>query len=452
MPSPPRRPLKPTAAAVPLVLGSELALVLCGCEQPVSAVPPPPPAVSVIEATTTRVPEIARPNGTTRALQNVSVRARIRGYLRDVLFTEGQDVTKGQPLFVIDEDPYKADLASASAKESAAEADLAKAKESKAREIATAQLDLDQADLALARIEEQRQRNLLARNAASPQDVDRAVATRQRNEAQVEANKANLAQAKADYDINILAAQADLDAAKAAVETARVNLAYCRINSPIDGRIGEAKVKVGNLVGSLAGSDGTELATIQQLDPMGIDVEVSDRYLERAAMLVPKGLDLELDRLGVDGEVRYPQRGTFFFIDNVVNPTTSTFLAKASIPNPEKTLLPGQYVKLDMVVGELTDVVTVPERAVIETQAGPIVYVVNAENEVGVARVDAGTTYKGSRVIRSGLPPGSKVIVDGLQRVRPGMAVTPESIPSAPTESARSPGLPRDAAKDESEG
>jgi RND family efflux transporter MFP subunit len=408
--------------------------------------------VNVIEAVTTNVPEIARPNGTTRALQSVSLRARIRGYLREILFTEGQNVTKDQPLFVIDEDPYKAELASAQAKHSAAEAELAKAKESKAREIAAAQLALDEAVLALARIEEQRQRSLLARNAASLQDVDRAAAMREKNAAQVEADKANLAQAKADYDINILSAQAELDAAKAAVETARVNLAYCRINSPIDGRIGEAKVKVGNLVGSLVSSEGTELATIQQLDPMGIDVEVSDRYLERAAVLVPKGLSLELDRLGVDGEVRYPHKGTFFFLDNVVNSTTSTFLARARIPNPDETLLPGQYVKLDIVVGELADVITVPERAVIETQAGPVVYVVDAQNEVAIARVDAGTTYKGSRVIKSGLPPGSKVIVDGLQRVRPGMTVTPEPIGAALDDSARSPGLSTEPAKGVHEG
>lgn len=377
------------------------------------------------------VPEIARPNGTTRALQQVSVRARIRGYLREVLFTEGQDVKKGQPLFVIDEDPYKATLASALAKQAASEAALAKAKESKAREIASAQRALDEAELVLAKIEEQRQRNLLARNAASPQDVDRAVATREKAAAQVDSDAANLAQAKADYDINIQSAQADLGAAQAAVENARIDLAYCRINASIDGRIGEAKVKVGNLVGSLSSTDGTELATIQQLDPMGIDVEVSDRYLERAARLVPQGLSLHLDRMGVDGEVRYPHAGTFFFLDNTVNPTTSTFLAKATIPNPDATLLPGQYVKLEIKVGEEPDAIVIPERAIIETQAGPTVYVVSYENEVAIARVDAGTTYKGLRVIKSGLAAGSRVIVDGLQRVRPGMTVAPEPVAEA---------------------
>jgi membrane fusion protein (multidrug efflux system) len=315
-----------------------------------------------------------------------------------------------------------------------AQASLKRAKDSQAREIATAQVAVDQATFSLSQIEEARQRALFNRSAASRDDVDRASASRERSGAQVDADRASLDQAKVDYEINILTAQANVDAAAAAVRQAEIDLSYCTIISPIDGRVGEAKVKVGNLVGpmtSAGGADYTELTTIQQLDPMGVDIQCASRYLERATRLIKQGLDVSLVRPGAEGDQPTVYTGRCFFIDNKIDPATSTVLIKASVGNPERTLLPGEYVKLDMTVGQVPDAVVVPERAVIETQEGPTVYVVGDDDTVAVVPVTAEFVHDHMRVITKGLKPGQRVIVEGIQLVRPGQKVQAKPEPAA---------------------
>ncbi|HEU5118789.1 MAG TPA: efflux RND transporter periplasmic adaptor subunit [Isosphaeraceae bacterium] len=388
---------------------------------------PPPPAVKVFAAQTMEVPIEADPTGTTRALQQVSLRARVRGFLKEIHFKEGDDVKVGQLLFVIDEEPFQVALEAARAQLAEAEASLQKAKDSQAREVAAAQLAVDQALLALARVEEYRQRALFNRNAASQDEVDRAAANRQKSEATVQADKASLAQSKTDYDVNILAAQASVDQAKANVRDAEINLSYCRMSAPIGGRIGEAKVKIGNLVGpASSGGEYTELATIQQLDPMGVDVRPSSRYLDRANELISQGLTFRFSRPGVDGLVEHPYAGQINFIDNAIDPGTSTFLVKGTVPNPDRSLLPGEYVKIHLTVGLHENAVVVPEQAVMEGQAGQTVYVVARDGTVKLTRVQAADTYKGLRVITSGLKPGNRVVVEGIQLVRPGQKTNPK--------------------------
>jgi membrane fusion protein (multidrug efflux system) len=407
-----------------------VSITISGCSSRADAERvPPPPTVGVVEARRMTVPILAEPIGTTRALQEVSIRARVRGFLQTVHFVEGADVKAGQLLFVIDEEPFKAKLAQANAKLEAAEASVKKAKDSKAREVATAQLALDQALLALYQVEARRQGILVQRNSASQEDLDRSVAMRKKGEAQVDADKASLEQSKSDHETNILSATADVAAAKAAVDDAKIELSYCRMSSPIDGRVGLAQIKVGNLVGpatSVGGADFTELAIVRQLDPMGVDIAVSSRYLERAAKLIEQGFAVDVYRPGLEGEEdrRYP--GKAMVIDNAINPTTSTFLIRAEIANPAKALLPGEYVKATAKVGEVKDVVVVPEQAVVETQAGQTVYTVDAKGKVAVITVRATFTYQGLRVLESGLQPGTSVIVEGLQLVRNGMVVKPE--------------------------
>jgi membrane fusion protein (multidrug efflux system) len=133
-------------------------------------------------------------------------------------------------------------------------------------------------------------------------------------------------------------------------------------------------------------------------------------------------------RPGADGEEEYPYEGQCFFIDNTIDPSTSTFLVKARIPNPEMTLLPGEYVKLKVVVDRVENGVVVPEQAVMETQAGPVVYFVDQAGKVGVQRVEAPQTYEGLRVVTKGLDSGVPVIVEGLQLVRPGMLVRTDTV------------------------
>src|SRR4051812_1430089 len=245
-----------------------------GCSREVGeARTPPPPVVTVVEARRMTVPVMAEPIGTTRALQEVSVRARVRGFLKEIHFAEGADVKAGQLLFVIDEEPFKAKLAEAQAALEQAEAELKRAQDSKAREVAQAQLTVGKAQLALSEVEERREQQLFQRKASSLEDVQRKQALRMKDAAQVDASKAALEQAIADYETNITAARADVAGAKARVTDAQIDLGYCRMSSPIDGRIGLSQVKVGNLVGPAAGSSGsdyTELAVVRQLDPMGV--------------------------------------------------------------------------------------------------------------------------------------------------------------------------------------
>jgi RND family efflux transporter MFP subunit len=313
---------------------------------------------------------------------------------------------------------------------------LKKAKDSKAREVAAAQRDVDQATLELSEVEERREQLLLRKNASSIEDVQRKVALRKKDEAQVEAAKANLEQTKADFDTNILSAQADVEGAKAAVLDAEIDLGYCRMSSPINGRIGMAEVKLGNLVGPASaggGEDYTELAVVRQLDPMGIDIQVSSRYLNRLVPLVGQGLAFEIFRPGIEGDqaIRFPGKATV--IDNTINPTTSTFLVRGEIANAAKTLLPGEYVKANAKVGEVKDAIVVPEQSVVETQAGPAVYAVDDQGKVKVTPVRATFTYEGLRVLESGLQAGQKVIVEGLQLVRTGMTVKTRSAEPSPS-------------------
>jgi membrane fusion protein (multidrug efflux system) len=216
----------PSLARKALVAGAVAAVlpVLAGCQRQTARAEPPPPTVGVVEARRADVPVRAEPNGTTRALQQVSIRARVRGFLTEQHFKEGSEVKKGLLLFVIDEAPYQASLDSAKARLAEAEASLARAKTSKAREVSAAQVAADQATLELNRIEERRKRALTARNAASPEDVDQAVANRKKSEAQVDSDRANADQARADYDVNIQAAEASVAAPPAAVRSAELDL------------------------------------------------------------------------------------------------------------------------------------------------------------------------------------------------------------------------------------
>jgi membrane fusion protein, multidrug efflux system len=414
---------------------------ISGCSTRVGAArTPPPPVVSVVEARRMTVPIMAEPIGTTRALQEVSVRARVRGFLKEIHFEEGGDVKKGQLLFVIDEEPFKSRLADAQAALEQAEAALKKARDSKAREVAQAQVAVGQSMLALAEVEERREQQLFKRNASAVEDVQRKQALRQKDAALLDSYKAGLDQANADYETGIIAAQADVAGAKARVADAQIDLSYCRMSSPIDGRIGLAQVKLGNLVGPAAGvggSDYTELGVVRQLDPMGVDIQVSSRYLDRVTRLIAQGLPVAIYRPGVEGEEarRFPGKATV--IDNTVDATTSTFRVQAEVANAEKTILPGDYVKADVKVGELKDAVVVPEQAVVETQAGPQVYIVDGQGKVVVTPVRATITYQGLRVLESGVEPGQRLIVEGLQLVRAGITVKAEPAPpDAPGASA----------------
>ena len=413
--------------AICLLSATGIGSILGGCAKPVAPPKPPPPMVGVVASKRMSVPVMAYPVGTTRALEQVTIRARVQGFLTEQHFDEGAMVKKGDLLLVIDEEPYKIALESAQAKQAEMEASVRKAEQSRTREVAAAQLALNQAQLFLYQIEERRSRSLLNRNAGTREDLDKSEADRKRIEAQVEADKASLEQAKSDYEVAILSTKAQLAATRASVRDAELNLGYCRMYAPIDGRIGEAKADVGNLVGpGQTGGTYSELATIQQLDPMGVDIRISSRFLERATRLVKNGIKVSLTRPGLDGDQDHPYDGELFFIDNMVDETTSTFLGKARVPNPQGALLPGEYIKMKVQVDQLIDAVVVPEQAVMETDGGPVVYEVDKDSKVAIQKVSAEQSYEGLRVLTKGLEPGVSVIVEGLQMIRPGMPVKTE--------------------------
>ena len=415
-----------------------IASVLSGCKQPrtaatVLAGDRPVPTVRVVKARKMDVPIIGRPNGTTVALNQVTIRARVRGFLKEKHFVEGSNVKAGQLLLVIDEEPFKADLNQAQAKLDAARADLEKASSSKSREVAAAQVDVSQATLDLALVEEKRETNLLARAATSRENVDRIVAARKRNEAEVKADQARLQQTRADYDSNLLIAKANVEKAQADLDVARINLGYCRMFAPIDGRIGELQVKLGNLVGPGTGSaETTSLVSIQQLDPLGVEIRPASRFLPLLTRLVRTGPEARQTslkvNLAVQGQKPHPYTGWIDFIDNAVDPTTSTVLVRGEIPNPEQTLLPGEYVRADLNVGDYTGAIVIPEQALVEGQEGFRVLVVDAQKKIQAVIVKPLDTYQGLEVLESGLNEGQDVVVEGIQLARPGMTVQTEEV------------------------
>jgi membrane fusion protein (multidrug efflux system) len=397
-----------------------------------------PPSVTVVESKRMTVPIIVHPIGTSRALEEVTIRARVRGFLTERHFEYGSSVKKGQLLLVIDKKPFQVALEQAKAVLLAVNAALEKAQASKAVEVAAANLALDHAQLRLDEVEERRERILLARKAASQEDYDKAEAQKKKSAAKADADQANLDQTKADFRIDIDSAKADVARAQANLDDAQINLGYCEMYAPIDGRIGELKVKVGNLVGD-AGL--TELVTIQQLDPMGLDLRPPARYIPEATALLGAGVNISLT---VEGERRHPHTGKATFIDNTVDAQTSTFLLRAEVSNPSSTLLPGEFIRATMTVGEFVDAVVVPEKAVLEGQDGTRCFTVDSENKVGVAKVRALDSYRGLRVLESGIESGQRVIVDGTQLVRQGQTVLAQSAPFESFMTDELPDLPGD--------
>ncbi len=401
---------------------------LSGCDRVRTATAAPReaavPTVTVVRARKMDVPIIKLPNGTTRALNQVTIRARVKGFLKEMHFKEGSNVKKDQLLLVIEEEPFKVKVALAKAALEEADAALKKARESKAKEVAKARVSLDQTQLQLDRVEERRERNLLARKAASQDDYDKAKTSVDMSAAQVEADTASLQQATADYEINILSAQAKIDQARADLDAAQIDLGYCRMFSPIDGRIGELQVKLGNLVGPASSlDDTTSLVSIQQLDPMGVDLRPASRYLPVITRLVKQGLEVKL-RIG--GQKAHPHTGRITFVDNIVESTTSTVLVRADVPNPDETILPGEYVKVELNIGDYAGGIVIPDAAVVEVQEGSRVLVVDDQNKVRAAVVKPLDVYQGLVVLESGLSEGQKVIVKGVQLVRPGQTVKTE--------------------------
>jgi RND family efflux transporter MFP subunit len=351
--------------------------LLAACDRNDAPVASPPLEVSVATAEQAKIPVYIDHVGTTEAVNTVEVRARVRGVLEKVLFKEGADVKEGDLLFVIEPAPYRAALDKTKGNLAGALATLARS-----------QADYDRAA------------ELAKREVASETDLEHARAARD------EAN-------------------ASVQSLRAAVEQAELDLGYTEVRAPIAGRIGRVLVTQGNLVGGSA--DGTVIATIVQLDPIYVYWSPSEKQRLDVLRLRNQGLYLQRDQAEVsvvlaDGS-KYPHVGKVDFVDNAVDPSVGTVRARAVLPNPDKTLLPGEYASLRILVGRDVPALLVPAAAIVEEQGGSSVFVAGADGTVEVRKVVAGGVHENSRVIESGLAAGEKVAVDNLGKLRAGMKI-----------------------------
>lgn len=350
-------------------------LTACGGSQEEAAGQAPPPGVLVAPVELKSLRERSEFVGRTLAVNDVSVRARVEGYLLEVPFQEGADVTKGDLLFVIDPAIYEAKVKAAEGAVAEAQAALTRAKRDFAR-----------------------YKDLAKKNVASKQQLDKARA-------------------------DMLEAEARLKSAEAALLEARVNLEYTRIRAPIDGRVGHIAVSVGNLVGPQSG----ELTHLVELDPIYASFSVSERDFLNFRKLQQEGAEsvsgIEVRLLLPNGAL-YPETGTIDFIDNRVNPRTGAILVRARFANPDKVLVPGINVTVVLVGQKPKEALLVPQAALMEDQAGQFVLVVDRDETVARRGVHLGRVEGAYRVVRDGLNPGERVIVEGVQKVRPGMKVT----------------------------
>ena len=340
---------------------------------------PPPPSVVVAEVIQKTVPIYSEYVAQTEAKDTVEIRARVQAYLAAQHFEEGTIVKKDQLLFTLDPREYEAKLLQAKA-----------------------QLEGAQARLGKAETDERRLKPLAARQAVPQQDYDNAVA-------------------------NLETARAGTSSAKASVVEAELNLSYCTIRSPITGLIGQRLVSPGNLVGK----DGaTLLDTISSVDPIRVSATISEsEYLRLRSLRTERGgFGIPLDLILADGSV-FPHKGKLVIVDRAVDVKTGTLTAVAEFPNPSALLRPGQFGRIRAAVETAENAIVIPKRAVQEIQGMQTVLVVGADNMVALRTIKPGETVGSLLVINDGLKPGERVIVDGIQKARPGTKVNPTAAP-----------------------
>lgn len=381
----------------------------------------PPPPVSVIEASTQDVPIYSDYVAQTYARDMVEVRARVDGYVEKRLFQVGADVKIGQPLYVLDLRPYQAEVQKARGDVAESEANLEFAR----RQVALAQAEADlaqaQANLLKARQDVERLRPLVKEDAAAQQDLDNAVAALQANEANVNARKANVEQTRLSTRAQIDTTQAKVEASRALLRTAELNLEYAAIYAPVSGRIGDSLIQVGGLVTRNAAQP---LTTIVPLDPIWVRFQVSEAEV-LAHQLLANARSLPLQLVLADNTV-HPYDGHFENTVNHVDARTGTLEVQATFPNPQHTILPGQFGRVRVRSSERKSVILVPQKAIQELQGLQSVLTVGPDNKVVARSVVTGERVKESWIVEQGLKPGDRIVVEGVQKARPGMVVSPQ--------------------------
>jgi len=398
----------------------------CNKKDASKAIAPPPPPVVVVEAVDQRtVPIYSEYVGQTRAEDTVELRARVEGILLKVYFKEGMPVKKGQLLFTIDKRPFEANLLSAKAVLAKSISDLAQARQR--TDVLKAQAELTDAEAVHSKTQQDLARigPLAKAKAVTELELDAAIAAEKSARANVNAKQANLTNLEASVKYTIERADAEVSAAKARVTQAELDLSYCDIHSPINGVIGFLQVDVGNLVGR---GDATLLATVSLSNPLLVDFNISEVEFLRLTKdnRGKSGGDLRFELILSD-ESTHPNPGAFKVLDRTVDPTTGTMKVEASFPNPGSHLRPGQFAKVRVPVSERENAILVPQRAIQEMQGAKTVMVVDAQNKVSVRTIKLGIKSENYFIVLEGLKAGERVIVEGMQKAKPGSEVRPTS-------------------------
>lgn len=383
MPTPPRFFSSPYPLTLRYLLTLALLLLLfSGCQKtpdaPANAAPPatPPPAVKVAQPLAQEVTEWDEFTGRIEALNNVEVRARVSGYLDKVNFTAGKKVKKGDLLFQIDPKPLQAQL-----------------------DLANAELEQAKTKYALAQSEFKRAQNLLNAKAISTEEYDAR-------------NK------------GLRETAAAVKAAEAKVAANKLNLDYTQIRAPIEGRVGREMLTVGNLVNS--GGDANVLTTIVSTDPVYVYIEADERSVLKYKRQNNKGIVGKKMELNVADETGFTHQGTVDYLDPQANPATGTITLRGIFANNDELLSPGFFARVRLRAGAPYSATLLPERAIATDQAQRFVWLVKTDNQVEYRTVTLGAAIGKMRVIQTGIAAGDLVVVDGLQKIKPGIKVQPE--------------------------
>ncbi|RKZ83081.1 MAG: hypothetical protein DRQ39_09950 [Gammaproteobacteria bacterium] len=364
-----------------LIAMCSLLIGLSGCgKKPEPKAEVPPPAVIVSDVKQQTVPIIMDVPGTVKPVITVEIVPRVSGYIFERNFTEGTNVIKNDPLYQIDPRPYQAKLDSL-----------------------RAQLKQDQASLKFWTSEEARYTRLAKQGAASVEDKEKTIARKAEMIAAIDTDKAN-------------------------IEKAKLDLSFTKITAPFSGHIQETLVHIGDLVHQ----QQTEMTTVVQIDPIYVISNISREQVYRVQDLQKQGFAPTEEKKFIanlvmpDGKI-YDHEGTLNYMSQLIDSSTDTLMVRFEFENPKKggqrSLIPGQYIPLRMIVGHQPDALLIPEKSMLQTQEGTFVFVVDKDNKVEKRMVETGASYKQQLIVNKGLKMGERVISEGLQKVRPGMEV-----------------------------
>ena len=366
-----------------ILVGSLMLFLLACSEEKKAPAPPPPPEISVIETMAADVPLFLEFVGQTSGLKDITIRARVEGFLEGIHFKEGSWVKQGDLLYTLESQPFEEKVATRMSNVAEVKTRLAKTKG-----------DLDRIE-PLAKI-----------NAVSKSDLDAA---------------------QAAYDATL----SSLEAARANLRATKIQLSYTEISSPINGIIGKTQAKVGDFVGK--DPSPVILNTVSQIDTILVTFFITEtQYLEfnrykakvEPAQQYGREDDGEnkFELILIDGSL-YDYKGKLDFVDREVDTTTGAMLVQASFPNPDQLLRPGQFTKVRIKMQVVQDAILIPQRCVIEIQGLYSVFVVDTSNKVITREIQVGTKIGSSWMITEGLKPGERVVYEGLQKVRDGVTV-----------------------------